>query len=159
MVFANVLTVKKKILGIRKKDKKVILIASFFIMFGLCINIYEYLYGLKFLLNKEIKQLAFKEKRIVYIFLINNVKRECNGDFLFFAASPKNIKRFFYVTKDFSDIEIDNFKQVFNLQRFKVMRMNKNWERIYKKLREKYNVDNFLIIYNKEGSKVFVRRI
>lgn len=59
----------------------------------------------------------------------------------------------FYVARDFSDIDIENFRHVFKIRnKDRILRIRDPWQKLINKCKhEKKSPSNFLVVINKSG--------
>lgn len=98
--------------------------------------------------------------RRTVVYLVNNVQTYCRPctDYKLLKEKEGNIV--FYVEKDFSDIDIENFRDAFEIRnKDKVLRITDSWKKLIDKcMNKKNNSTNFLIIINKSGKVEKVER-
>jgi hypothetical protein len=67
---------------------------------------------------------------------------------------------YFYVARDFSDIDIENFRRVFEIRNEdRILRIGDSWRRLIDRCNgEKKSLSNFLVIINESGKVEKVQR-
>lgn len=133
------------------KWKKIIFVSSAFLITGIILNVHVYLTDCKRAINRIIKN-DFRGKRTA-VYIINDAHIECRPCFKYDELSKdKNIDIMFYVRKDFSDNDIENFRDAFKIPiKYTVKRIKGEWEKIYKRCNK--NKFNLLILLNNKKVK------
>jgi len=141
------------------KIKHLFFFSLILLIIGIFINAYAYISKCENVIKRNVNKDIFMGRRTV-VYLVNNVQTYCRPctDYKLLKEKEGNIV--FYVEKDFSDIDIENFRDAFEIRnKDKVLRITDSWKKLIDKcMNKKNNSTNFLIIINKSGKVEKVER-
>jgi len=99
--------------------------------------------------------------RINTIYFIRNIDTGCTScvRYLAYKAFPA-VNITFMVEKDFSDIDIKNFRETFNIaEQDKIERVTAPWRTVFQKCtRKDQNPSNLLVVINEKEEPIYYRR-
>ena len=149
----------KRYLSPEKKWQKVMGAAFIILITGIILNVYVYTTDCKRAIDKCIKEYV-KDKRTA-LYIINDAHIECRPCFKYDELSRDgNIDIYFLVRKDFSDNDIENFKDTFGISdEHSIERIDNEWEKINKKCNSGNNIlYNLLIFIDEDGEVEEIRK-
>jgi hypothetical protein len=140
-----------------KTLKKIVIFSTFLLLIGVFLIIYSRLNNCSYNINRAIEtqkiKIPYQGKRNA-IYLIKELNIGCRS-----CAKYDTLRKdagvyiTFYVQKDFSDNDIANFRDAFDIpSQYGVERIGKGWERIYEKCNpSKKRQYNILILVNEKN--------
>jgi rhodanese-related sulfurtransferase len=101
--------------GITMKIKHLFIFSLVLLLIGIVINVYAYFSKCENVIKRNVNKDIFMGRRIA-VYLVNNVQTYCRPctDYKQLKENDENIV--FYVKKDFSDIDIENFRDAFEIR-------------------------------------------
>jgi hypothetical protein len=148
----------------KKTGIKIVVFSTLLLVIGLSLTIHSQLSDYKKIVRNEIQKKdlisPYKGKRTA-IYLISEVNKACRSLLLWEKIkNNKNVNIIFWLSRDFTDIDIENFKIAFELSPMvSVKRMNNPWFNIYKQCKVKNGVQhNVLLLINSDGTISDIRR-
>jgi hypothetical protein len=129
------------------------------LIFGIVLNLYAYFSKCENVIKRNINKDVFDGKRTV-AYIVQNVQTYCRPcmDYEQLREAEDNIV--FYVTRDFTDIDIENFRRVFKIRnKDRILRIGKAWQKLTTKCKDgKRGLSNFLVLIDKFGKAEQVKR-
>ena len=148
--------------------KKVLIgIATPILILGIVLNYRNYHNSCQHMLSSFMKRLPLineqidTRKRDLVIYLINAANTICRPCSDYDQIDRGEAKRvIFYVAKDFSDNDIENFRDAFSISNDCIIeRVNDRWQQIYKRCsRSRYHSDNVRIDLSYSGKIAKVKK-
>lgn len=135
--------------------KKILTVSAVIFIIGICLIIYAYLIDCETIINSTIKKEKLKydfKGRKTAVYIIRNVNKYCRPCSKYEQLKKKgDVDIIFYVEKDYSDYDIENFRDTFGiLDKYTVHRIDNKWEGIFKKCNSN-NLYNLLILVSEFG--------
>lgn len=137
----------------KKKIFHILLLSIIIIFVGIVLyNIH--INSCVFVLKNSIRAEKFNTNRSkIAIYIIKDVNVSCRPFISKYnKLKSEKIDIFFLVDKDYTDIDIENFKNAFNVSnRHKILLINDTFNKAYNACRKNHFLINMLIIINEKG--------
>ena len=129
------------------------------LILGIVLNLFAYFSKCENVIKRNANDEIFGGKRTV-IYLIQNVQTYCRPCLDYQQMKEEEDNILFYVARDFSDNDIENFRRVFEIRnKDRILRISDSWQKLTSKcMRKKKNPPNFLVVINKSGKAEKVQR-
>lgn len=119
------------------KQKRILFFSGVFLILGVALNLLALYSKCENVIKRNIKGDFFKAKKTI-VYLVQDVQTYCRpcADYNRFRMKENNI--IFFVARDFSDIDIENFRRVFEIRnKDRILRINNSIYKLINKCRDR----------------------